>query len=77
MERRARGTLTNRRKMRTRELVPFFLFFFFIMYRVFERNGIGIFKGKDFKVFCLFFVVIIEVRQFHLMKRDKDGTIRK
>lgn len=28
-ERRARGTLTNRRKMRTRELgVPFFFFFF-------------------------------------------------
>lgn len=53
--------MTNRRKMRTRELgIPLF---FFVMYRVFERKEIGIFKGKD----SVHFFVADEVRQFHLM----------
>lgn len=38
-------------------------FFFFVMYRVFERKEIGIFKGKD----SVHFFVADEVRQFHLM----------
>ena len=47
--------------MRTRELgIPLF---FFVMYRVFERKEIGIFKGKD----SVHFFLADEVRQFHLM----------
>lgn len=69
-ERRARGTLTNRRKMRTRELgVPFFFFFFLSCTRCSNEKGLEYLKARILSTFC-------SRRSETISSGDRDGTIK-